>query len=69
MNIDTLVLNYLKQGNSITQIEAIKLFNCYRLSAAIHRLRNAGYEIETYKQPKLLTSGIFARYELKGVPE
>lgn len=67
MSKDTLILNYLNQGNSITQIEAIKLFNCYRLSAVIHRLRNEGHQIETHKQPKKLNDGIFARYELKGM--
>lgn len=66
MNQDMLILNYLKQGNSITQMEAIQLFNCYRLSAAIYRLRNSGHEIETHKQQKAMSSGVFARYALKG---
>lgn len=66
MNQDMLILNYLNQGHSITQIEAIELFNCYRLSAAIHRLRNAGHEIETHKQQKAMSNGVFARYTLKG---
>ncbi|OTG86543.1 helix-turn-helix domain-containing protein [Acinetobacter sp. ANC 3813] len=67
MNQDMLILNYLKQGNSITQKEAIQLFHCYRLSAAIYRLRNSGYEIETHKQQKAMGSGTFARYIMKGV--
>ena len=36
------VLAHLKQGKTISQAEAIDLFNCYRLSAIIQRLRNAG---------------------------
>ena len=67
MNQDTLILNHLKQGNSITPIDAIQLFDCYRLSAVIHRLRNEGHQIETHKQRKKLSDGVFARYELKDV--
>lgn len=63
----TQVLNHLKQGRSITQVDAIRLFNCYRLSAIIKRLRNQGYEIVTYNERNSSGTGTHARYELKGV--
>lgn len=57
------VLTHLKSGKTISQAEAIQLFNCYRLSAVINRLRNAGYAIVTYREPNHLTTGTHARYE------
>ena len=61
------VLTYLKQGKTISQAEAIDLFNCYRLSAIIQRLRNAGYDIVTHNEKNLNSKGTHARYELKEV--
>ena len=61
------VLSHLKQGRSITQIDAIRLFNCYRLSAIIEKLRRQGCDIVTYNEPNLNNKGIHARYELKEV--
>ncbi|ENU27948.1 helix-turn-helix domain-containing protein [Acinetobacter modestus] len=61
------VLAHLKQGNTISQAEAINNFNCYRLSAVIKQLRNQGYEIMTRLEPNLKNKGNHARYELKEV--
>lgn len=63
---DSQVLNHLKQGRTITQAEAIRLFNCYRLSAVINRLRNAGHHIVTHHEPHTLSKGNHARYEYQG---
>ena len=60
------VLAHLKQGKTISQAEAIDLFNCYRLSAIIQRLRYAGYDIVTHNERNKSTSGTHARYELRG---
>lgn len=38
---------WLKQGNTITPIEAMYEFGCFRLGARIADLRKAGYNIET----------------------
>jgi hypothetical protein len=62
----TQVLDCLKQGQSITQVDAIRLFKCYRLSAIIKRLRNQGYDILTYNERNSSGTGTHARYELKG---
>ena len=59
------VLNYLKNGKTISQAEAIDMFNCYRLSAIIQRLRVAGHDIVTHNEPNLNGKGSHARYELK----
>lgn len=47
------VRNYLLQGNSITQLEALNLFGSLRLSAIIFNLRKEGMDIvmERYKTP------------------
>ena len=61
------VLTYLKQGKTISQAEAIDLFNCYRLSAIIEKLRRQGYDIVTYNERNTNNAGTHARYELKQV--
>ena len=38
---------WLKHGNSITPLEALQKFGCFRLGARIADLRKAGYNIET----------------------
>ena len=39
------ILNYLKKGNAITPLLALNLFGCFRLSARIYDLRQAGHKI------------------------
>ena len=39
------ILNYLKQNKSITQLQALKLFWDWRLSAKIYELKKDGYNI------------------------
>ena len=58
------VLSYLKNGKTISQAEAIDMFNCYRLSAIIQRLRNMGYPVITHREPNKISTGTHARYEL-----
>ena len=56
------ILNLLKQGKTISQAEAIDMFNCYRLSAIIQRLRCAGYDIVTHRERNYSGIGSHARY-------
>jgi hypothetical protein len=58
------ILAHLKAGNTITAIEALRRWGCFRLAARIEELRDAGYPIET----TLLVDGErrFARYWMKG---
>lgn len=41
------ILQYMKEGNSITAFEALNLFGCMRLAARIGDLRADGYVIES----------------------
>ena len=61
---DQTVLNHLKSGKTITQAEAAKSYDYYRLSANIERLRKAGYNIVTHYEKNSQTTGRHARYEL-----
>lgn len=42
-----LILNHLKEGNSITALEALYDFGCFRLASRINELKKAGYDIES----------------------
>lgn len=46
MTQELAILKYLKRGLSITPIQALNKFGCFRLSSVIHDLRRVGYEIE-----------------------
>ena len=56
------ILRHLKTGNSITPIDALNLFGCFRLAARIYELRTQGHLIDTVD----VRSGnkIFAAYKL-----
>ena len=41
-------LDYLEKYGSITPLEALSAFNCFRLSAIIFKLRSEGYVINTH---------------------
>jgi len=58
------ILKHMQQGNTITPIEALSLFNCFRLGARIKDLRDSGHAITTHKQTE--NGKTFARYELIG---
>ena len=60
----SLVLNHLKNDNSITPLEALNKFGAFRLSAIIFDLKKDGYDIDT----EIITNGgkHYANYKLKG---
>jgi len=62
------VLIHLQKGRSLTQAQAITLFNTYRLSSIIHCLRNRGVEIESipiYSKPDATGHvSTFCKYKL-----
>ena len=41
------IQQHLLQGGSLTPIDALKLFGCFRLSARIHAIRSEGMNIQT----------------------
>lgn len=60
-----LILNYLKQGKSISQRKAIAYFNIIRLSAVIYDLKKDGYEFEKINKKNVFYSGSYSEYKLK----
>ena len=58
------ILNWLEKGNKITQLDALKLFGCFRLSSRIFDLRERGFEIDT-KRVKTNTGKWICEYSLK----
>lgn len=57
------VLDWLQTGKSLTQADAVKQFNNWRLAVIINRLRNRGYEIST-----MLIEGKKSKYALYYMP-
>lgn len=45
------VLNYLKTGKILTPIEALDMFDCFRLSARIYELKDKGWPIYCERKP------------------
>ena len=41
------ILFWLQSGHTITPIDALKMFGCFRLSGRIHFLKRKGYDIKT----------------------
>jgi hypothetical protein len=40
------ILKYLKRGRSLTPIQALNIFGCFRLGARIWDLKRLGFQIE-----------------------
>lgn len=62
------VLQYLKQHKTITPMEALNAFGCYRLGARIYDLRRDGYCIDTeivHDRDRFGEVAKFARYHLR----
>ena len=64
---DQTILNHLQSGRSITAVESVSLYKCYRLGAVILELRKQGHDIVTHHEKNSRTTGSHARYELKEV--
>ena len=43
------IIAWLEKGNTITQLEALKMFGCFRLASRIHDIRERGYDIKAEK--------------------
>lgn len=43
---DEIILEYLKSGKTISQLEATRKFNFIRLSAIVYSLKKKGHDIE-----------------------
>jgi hypothetical protein len=40
------ILSHLEHGRSLTAMDALNLFGCFRLAARVHELRAQGHHIE-----------------------
>jgi hypothetical protein len=58
-----LILSYLQQGFTLTPLQALHQFGCFRLSAVIFNLRAEGYSIES-KLVRNSNNKKFAQYKL-----
>jgi hypothetical protein len=63
MNTTNKIAKLLEKGRTITPIQALRDFGCFRLGARIHDLRSAGMRIETM-QHRTETGKIVAKYKL-----
>lgn len=45
MTQEAQILSYLKTGRTLTPIEALDRFGCFRLAARVYRLKDAGWPI------------------------
>lgn len=61
------ILEWLQAGYSITQLTALKKFNCLRLGARVWNLKNAGHDIITDMLEDKKTKKRFASYRMAGI--
>ena len=57
------IADYLGKGLTLTSLEALNLFGCFRLSSRIHDLRVAGYNI-IVDRVKTSTGKTVAQYRM-----
>jgi hypothetical protein len=57
------IRSHLLSGYSLTSIDALNQFGCFRLAARIDDLRTSGLDIETTKEKKNGKS--YARYRVR----
>ena len=60
------ILEYLREGNSITPLSALQLFGCFRLGARIFDLKHSGHKIK--EEDVRMDGKRFAKYFLDKMP-
>jgi hypothetical protein len=58
------ILAFLKSGKSITPIQALNRFGCFRLAARIHNLKAMGYRITSTTKTNPKTKKKYASYSI-----
>lgn len=61
------ILNYMKTGHTITTLEALHFFSCFRLASRISELRSEGHPIVTDMIKTQNSGKMVARYRLANV--
>lgn len=72
MNQRDKILRHMRDYGSISQMEAVSFYGCYRLGARIHELKKQGVEISREMEHTRNRYGepvSFARYRLEGSAE
>lgn len=68
MSQDKEILKYLKSGNRITALEALRLFGCFRLASRIHTLKASGEPIQR-QMIKTESGKIIAQYYIENTEQ
>lgn len=58
------IKSHLVEGKSITPMDALREYGCFRLAARIDELRKQGLTIQTEKETR--NGKVYARYSLIG---
>jgi|TARA_R100001480_G_C4736690_1_gene181588 hypothetical protein len=59
------ILAHLLEGHSITPLDALQQYGCFRLAPVIHVLRKQGYRISTETVSNKRNGKKFASYKLE----
>ena len=59
------ILDHLLAGKSLTQLQAIKLFNCTRLASRINDLKKEGWDIDCKMVKNHNTNSHYGSYSIK----
>lgn len=59
------ILKHLEAGNSLTPLEALEKFDCFRLGARCYDLRKEGYNIQSEIVKNPWNGKRYAKYFLK----
>jgi len=58
------ILKHLHSGKSISPIQALERYGCFRLAARIHGLKQMGYRITTTTKTDKKTKKKYAEYSI-----
>lgn len=61
---NNIIITYLQDGNSLTALEALKMFKCFRLASRINEIKNKGHKIKSEIVSDKKTGKRYARYFL-----
>ena len=58
------ILEFLQKGCTLTPLEALEMFGCFRLAARIRDLREQGHDIQSEIVPRHESGKTFCRYSM-----
>ena len=59
------IASYLRSGKSLTSLEALQKFGCFRLPARILELKQRGWDIQKYMTPVGSGKRVAAYFEIR----